>query len=318
MNDGAFFVGLLLFIFIAWVYTGGPSHPISFAGPYITPLTGVHSEQIGYGDAESDGAESGDSTFFNPRTTIDSLKRQMRDAADFGTPSQYKGMVRISGGDISATNPKEEYVTLEASYDAPKNLSISGWRLEAVSTGYGATIPQGVELYRSANPLLAPIVLHPGDTAYVTTGEAPNDVSFRENSCMGYLNFNDEYHPEISGSCPSASDEYDRYYTGNKYLDTKCYDLAHDTYGCTTPRESRGLSSPCIRFISTYLNYNGCVLTHQGDSDFKEPTWHIFLGRSEIKGSRTAARTYGELWKGDRGAIRLLDAEGKTVDLYEY
>lgn len=38
----------ILFIYVAWIVTGGPNHPISKAGPYITPITRSGEESQGY------------------------------------------------------------------------------------------------------------------------------------------------------------------------------------------------------------------------------------------------------------------------------
>jgi hypothetical protein len=47
-TDGLFVIMCLVFIFIAWVATGGPSRQISTAGPFITPVTRSGEESQGY------------------------------------------------------------------------------------------------------------------------------------------------------------------------------------------------------------------------------------------------------------------------------
>ena len=56
------YFGIIIFFFILWVYSGGPAHPISFAGPYITPITDVGVSSTGYGNQVSAGSVG---TYFN-------------------------------------------------------------------------------------------------------------------------------------------------------------------------------------------------------------------------------------------------------------
>ncbi|MEK7602552.1 MAG: hypothetical protein AAB472_03640 [Patescibacteria group bacterium] len=47
-TDALFVVMCILFLFAAWVATGGPTRPVSTAGPYITPVTRSGEESQGY------------------------------------------------------------------------------------------------------------------------------------------------------------------------------------------------------------------------------------------------------------------------------
>ena len=46
--DALFVIACLFMIYLAWIVTGGPSRPISKAGPYITPVTRPGEESQGY------------------------------------------------------------------------------------------------------------------------------------------------------------------------------------------------------------------------------------------------------------------------------
>lgn len=46
--DAVLVLACLLMIYVAWVVTGGPTRPISTAGPYITPVTRPGEESQGY------------------------------------------------------------------------------------------------------------------------------------------------------------------------------------------------------------------------------------------------------------------------------
>lgn len=46
--DALLVIVCLVMIYVAWIATGGPSRPISKAGPYITPVTRSGEESQGY------------------------------------------------------------------------------------------------------------------------------------------------------------------------------------------------------------------------------------------------------------------------------
>lgn len=46
--DGLFIITCIVFLFVAWVATGGPSRSISQSGPFITPVTRTGEESQGY------------------------------------------------------------------------------------------------------------------------------------------------------------------------------------------------------------------------------------------------------------------------------
>ena len=306
-SDGLFFLGILAFFFILWFATGGPSKPISFAGPYITPITDVDTVQEGYGDTPT--------VDFRSRSIwSDVIGGSFSGGTSLGTlnnPSPLKGQVRvISAGGASSDDPDTEYVTLRASGDT--SIDITGWRLVSGASGRSMRIPEGTALPRSGRVNeTGRIVLNPGDEVIVVTGESPIGVSFKENRCVGYLTRRQDFTPSIQNRCPSAYEEFEQHYAGNDLRDDKCYDLVRSTSSCETPSD-RGMSRACINLIDDYLTYNGCVEHHRNDPDFPGDTWRVYL---EYENSRGRA---DEFWKSSRDAVKLLDSEGKTVDLYTY
>ena len=46
--DALLVIACLVMIYVAWIATGGPSRPISKAGPYITPITRTGERSQGY------------------------------------------------------------------------------------------------------------------------------------------------------------------------------------------------------------------------------------------------------------------------------
>jgi len=303
-----FFLGILAFIFLIWLSTGGPSRPISFAGPYLTPITTTGERSQAYGDHIT--GETVRESLFNTQADLQDLQEQLKDAKTFGEASPYRGQVTLSRstGGARATNVKEEYVAIQTTGRAENDIYISGWQLVSVATGNRTTIPLGTKTLRTGQVNQTyPIALSPGDVAIISTGRSPVGLSFKENMCSGYLEQNQTFEPGLSQSCPAPVDELDRYY-GNALSDDKCYDFVSEELDtCTTDsRPPSRLSSGCKSFIQDRLSYNGCVATHQFDADFSNDTWRIY-----VNGSR-------ELWKQERESIKLLDAQGKTVDLITY
>lgn len=311
-GDALFFLGILFFFFILWYASGGPTKPISFAGPYITPITDVGTVQQGYNDTGAlDSGQSIWADIMNLEDGIASLQKNAYDLRSFGEASPYRGQVTVSSAaGASATDPDQEYVVIRASGTVP--VTISGWRVVSGATKNSARIPYGTELPRSnrVNDTL-PIVLQPGDEAYITTGESPLGVSFKENMCTGYLGKNQGFFPTLQTSCPSALDEFERYYTGNKLRDDACYQLVQQAAPCSVPRETSRSSAACVALIDDHLTYTGCVATHQRDSRFPGTTWRIYL-EYEDDGDPE------EFWKSTRDAVKLVDEQGLTVDLYTY
>lgn len=298
MSDGILFAAIILFFFLLWFVSGGPTRPISFSGPYITPIADVDDTQFGY-DA--------DQWFGIPDTGGFFGGSSIQSGSPIVDPSPLRGQVTITG--VSAgTNANDEYVTLQLSSSAPGPVTISGWRLKSDATHKSETIPNGTELPSRGVNQRTPITLLPGDQVIVTTGDSPIGVSFRGNRCVGYFSSQQTFIPSLMTSCPAPYEEFERYYDGNKLADDSCYSYVSSLSQCTLPakRDRPRLTSRCEEFIDEYLDYNGCVAAHRLDNDFKGTEWRVYLERNT------------DLWKPSREAVRLLDATGKTVDLYTY
>lgn len=319
-GDAFFFLGILLFIFVAWVATGGPERPISFAGPYLTPVTTYGDRSEGYGTlpelrlgdrdrSMGSGSKSGTGTSLRDiKESLDELQRDARETIALGDASPYRGTVTLRNTDAKKTSAREEAVSIHVSSRAEGAISITGWRLESTVTGSWGVIPSGTEIPRTGSVnQTVPIRIAPGDKAVIVSGRSPIGVSFRENACMPYLEERQDFHPSLPGSCPALSGDYDRLYAGNSRADDECYDYVRSLDRCEAVTRAPGhLSDECEAFVETYSGYNGCILAHGADRNFLGDTWRVYLGSSR------------QLWKEDRETIRLLDANGKTVDVLSY
>ena len=188
MHGSWFFIGFLVLLFIIWTVTGGPTRPISFAGPFLKPLT-PQGKTEGYGSLSVPRGTSGSASSIqraltNAERELSNLQIKYEEAQRFGEPSPYRGLVTISKSTSGprATDAQKEYVTLKASSRITTPISISGWALLSSVTGKIAQIPQGTEVPRSGIINASESVkLKAGDTATVLSGRSPIGASFREN-----------------------------------------------------------------------------------------------------------------------------------------
>ena len=323
--DALFFLAIFVFIFVAWVATGGPQKPISFAGPFITPVTNVGQEQRGYGDfwdvPKSEGGswwdwtkntESGGTSqnqIWRTQEKVEDLQRELQEARLFGPPSVYKDVVSLSasGSVLSKTDPDEEYVIIAVSGSAKESINMSGWKIVSVRKKESATLPPAAAVFRSGSVnQTAPLTLAPGERAIVVSGKSPVGVSFRENACTGYLADRQDFAPALSNSCPSALDDFARFYDGASSSYQACKDKVADLDRCETGTRSDA-SGTCYQFMREHLTYNGCVQYHAADRNFWSRTWRVYLGESR-----------DDLWSDRNETLKLLDAAGNTVDMVSY
>ncbi len=316
-HDAWFFIGVFVFIFLIWISTGGPLHPISFTGPKLAlpqelgggtylqfpraPFTIGHSSVY----LNSSSNYSGNS---GPRTTLP--VPTFVGGSLFGTPSIYRDLVYMnhSVSGAGSQNPGNEYLQISIGQNAGVPVDISEWRLSSDASGNSVAIPKGTEVPTSGVVNAAQdIVLAPGTRAIIISGQSPIGASFRENKCIGYFGNFQTFYPSLPLNCPAPSDELSSFYGPNYIRDSFCIDYMNTLPRCQaalTP--PLGASNACQNFMLKYLNYNGCVDAHKNDADFLGNTWHIYLGRTN------------SMWRTKNELVKLLDVNGKTVDAFSY
>lgn len=329
-SDVFFFLGVLVFFFVIWYSTGGPDRPISFAGPFITPVHTYGDEQEAYGsltggrwnsdfDLPSSGGISTDATWWssgeNDGTWHYSPEGSPVTSRIYGPSSPYAGQVTIasvSGAD--ATDADEEYIILSAN-DIEGTLNITGWRLVSVQTDAYGYIPSGTNRFVSGSVNdIVPITVSSGDEVIVVSGRSPVGISFRENMCTGYLEEYQEFTPSLRNSCPDLMDTFEYEYGGNEKNYELCRDYIANLRSCEIPSDTPSrFPDACYAFIDKYANYSGCVNTYGIDSDFYSDTWRVYLGHHEKN-----KKNPQDLWEPHSDTLKLLDAEGRTVDTYTY
>lgn len=227
---------------------------------------------------------------------------------DSGTPSPYAGTVSLGAGNAQASSPQAEYLTLTASGGNTALVDISGWSLQSAISGTRAYIPL------AASPFVLGIVnrvadtmLSPGAGALFVSGISPIGVSFRETLCTGYLNQMQSFTPALSNSCPSSDRILPATAENIARYGADCFQFMHSLPQCDFPSSlPTNLSGACRAFLATSFSYNGCVNQFQSATDFALPSYRLY-------GSFTR-----ELWGNNHDTVRLLDAQGRTVDAVSY
>jgi hypothetical protein len=318
MHDAWFFIGVFVFIFIIWIAAGGPMHPIAFTGPALAQpdvLGGGTYLQLPrapfmLGNSNVVLPDSSSGSGVSTYGYGSSQSSPTITGGVFGPSSPYRGVVRmnhyVSGA--GSPDPKNEYLELYVAQDAGTPVNISGWTLSSDATGNSAVIPRGTELPISGTINKSQdIIITPGKRALILTGSSPIGASFRENKCIGYFSTFQQFSPSLPQNCPTPSDELSEYYGAGYIRDVACIDYVNRIPRCQVSiSPPPTLSGTCQNFMIQYLNYNGCLGAHQNDGNFKGDTWRVYLGRTN------------SLWRAKHEIVKLLDANGKTVDAFSY
>lgn len=313
-HDAWFFIGVFVFIFLVWIATGGPLHPIAFTGPTLRQPGvlggGTYLElprspfTVGGYETSLPGSSSEGSHGQNAQTP------PQLSGVNYGDSSPYRNAVTMSHyvSGAGSSDPRGEYIELSVSQSAGVPVNISGWTLRSEATGNAMSIPKGTEVPASGVVNAAQdIVLSPGDRAIIISGQSPIGASFRENKCIGYFTTFQKFSPSLPQNCPTPTDELSTSFGGNYIRDAACVDYVKSLNRCQvvlTPPPT--VSGSCQTFVVKYLNYNGCVDAHRSDVDFKGSTWHLYLGRSNA------------MWRTKNEVVKLVDVNGKTVDAFNY
>jgi len=225
----------------------------------------------------------------------------------FANASPYAGEVTISPVAAQTQSASGQYVELHAS-NLRTPADVSGWKLQSSLTGAEAVIPQAAPLFHQGQlNTVGNVRLAPGGSLIVSTGVSPVGVSFAENMCTGYLGTAQSFVPFLSQQCPSPQSAIADTPENEVRLGSGCFAYLSSLPSCTFPSHPPGsLSVACQTELQTKLSYNNCVAAHQSEANFKTGSWRIFLGRT------------APLWQSDHDVIRLLDAQGRIVDMITY
>ncbi|MDP2655844.1 MAG: hypothetical protein Q8P17_05025 [bacterium] len=312
MHDAWFFIGVFVFIFLIWIATGGPLHPIAFTGPSLAEpqeLGGGTYLQFPRAPFGVNGTNISLPGSSNGGGNVQTTSSYSSGGGSFSPPSAYSNIVSMGHyvSNASSSDPKSEYVEISVAQNASQSVKITGWTLESGATYKAELIPKGTRVPSSGVVnAVEDIILEPGERALIISGESPVGASFRENKCIGYLSAFQKFSPSLPQNCPPASDELSSSY--KPYIhDPSCIDYVDTLSRCQVPlTQTSRLTDSCQSFLETHLNYNGCINNHRNDSNFDGTTWRIYLGRTR------------PLWRARHEIVKLLDDRGKTVDMFTY
>jgi hypothetical protein len=202
-----------------------------------------------------------------------------------------------------------EYVEILASHNATAPIDITGWSLQSAVTGVRAFIPRGsADFLMGTINVQEDIALSPGASAILSSGFSPVGTSFRENMCTGYLGSLQSFSPPLSENyCPSPRDMVPLTADNIRAYGDACLDYIRSQGGCQTPRFAPSNVSPaCIAAAMNTLSYNGCAMLYRNTANFAGSMWRVFLSSPD------------ELWRNTHDIIRLLDTQGRVVDVLTY
>lgn len=228
--------------------------------------------------------------------------------AAFANPSPYAGRITVAPTAARTEAPGGQYLELDAAPGNPSALDVSGWMLESALTGARSVIPQAAERFTQGRiNAVTDVTLAPGGRAILVTGPSPVGVSLRENECTGYLGTLQPFTPPLATNCPAPLSAVPRTQESDARLGAGCFDYLATVPPCTFPANPpSSLTSACRSQLQTSLSYNGCVAEYGNDPSFSNDSWRLYLAQGE------------PLWQGQHDVIRLLDRQGRVVDVVSY
>lgn len=321
-------IGIAITFLILWIVSGGLGKVLSQGKLFTNPFTDGTSTGSGFrlpwqpdlfptvipNQEGATGKEEEKAR--DPKEELDALQKEYADleeaaraAREFGTPSPYRDDVHISKSNAAKASVDEEYIRITAASGNTAPIDITGWSLLSALTGVRAYIPRGAEnfLMGTVN-VQGNIQLTAGASAIGVSGQSPVGTSLRENLCTGYLNQLQTFNPPLKERCPASADVLPLTADNIRTYGDACVDFVKKISSCTAPIQSftPGLSMECRNYLGGALSYNGCALRYRYRSDFTDRSWRIYFNAPN------------ELWRNTHDVIRLLDAEGRTVDAITY
>ena len=240
------------------------------------------------------------------------LRKQLEEQKE---ASEFKGKIILENlYGFYESELADEVLTIHASSDNKEKITITGWKLVSVPTGNSAVIGKGVYLPFPGTVMPEqPITVSPGDTVYISTGRSPIGVSFLLNKCTGYFEENRTFYTALRRQCPLAKNESLPQFSTVLDREDECVALISKIPICSTVTSKYKnlnklpdtVTDSCKKYLETKINYNTCVITHFGDTDFPGKEWYIYL------------KIFGPLWRSKNEKITLYDSSGLIVDSIE-
>jgi len=353
VKDLKWLVGLLVVIFVLWLFLGGPGMFQQQMGIKATSTDSVATSTSATSTKKTGGIFSWFSLDFdsyipssgqiddNSSTVSHNRSNNSSNSSDIKDPqaSRYADLVTLRLGQSGerVNDLDKEYVIISASTRNEAPVNITGWEIDNgksektytvnsriyQSKSTIVTIPYGTLLLDGKKPsVLGPILLYPGEQAYIVSGQVPIqttykiDASFKVNKCTGYLAKLPSYsfYPSLYSSCPRAEEELNL-----DQMPDSCVNYIR-RYGssCLTPElrndseegillNGSKVPSVCRNLITASFSYPLCLAKHKYDQDFLSKKWYVYLKLNSFP-----------IYATERATITLYDNLGKIVDIYSY
>lgn len=243
-------------------------------------------------------ARGGRYTFYVRAVTADGRIEAVpqKAAFEYRISSSY-GKVGIANFSIRSTDPRQEWVALEAQGSEP--VALTGWQIGSEKANTFFPIPAAVAIPNHPGEVEAPLMLSPGVRLTIFAGKSPLAKSFRLNNCLGYLQ--PLFNPAIAAWCPALGPET------TKNLSAYCRSVLDKTPACRAPSsEDFLLDAECRDFINQNLTYQSCVLKNRSLHTFFRDEWYAYLELSR------------EVWASADDAVVLRDPAGLVVARWAY
>jgi hypothetical protein len=317
-------VAVVVLLILLWLWAGGFTRVVNFVETIPNPIdvirgtaTSSYAVNLPWQNAIPQGPDISGLTEAGDALTVQNSDAQSGASqgtsgasgtqTSYGTPSPYRGMVTLSEANATESDTAHEYVELDAR-GGTSPISLSGWSLQSMVSGVRVPIPPAAAPFIiGVVNALSPVVLSPGQVVLAVSGPSPVGVSFRENRCTGFLAQVQSFDPSLQNACPASSDLAPLTAANLHQYGSDCMDFARSLPECTFPTKlPSSLSAGCSAYITNTFTYANCVNIERGQSDFELDTWRIYLSSAS------------ELWGNTHDIIRLLDAQGRTVDVISY
>ena len=312
---GLAFCALAIFI-LFWVLTGGFSRAVAVAKGLQNPVafftgsaTGTALKLPWQPDVLVPTADLSSLVDDTPSPGNDLAPLSPSQAKTFGTPSPYRGQITFGRHDFGATSLDGEYVQIQSEYRNSSAISLQGWTIQSAVSGARVAVPLAASPYvHGVLNNVIPVSMQPGASAIISSGTSPVGISFRENVCTGFLSELQTFTPELQATCPFPGDELPVTSANLQTYGEACIDYVKNIPPCHFPgaNQTANVSNACKAFAANALSYNGCVNHHKPDADFALNSWRLYLASGV------------QLWGRSHDVIRLLDAQGRTVDVLTY
>jgi hypothetical protein len=204
----------------------------------------------------------------------------------------------VANREVSSTNAPE--VTLSeniGSGDAA--VTVTGWQIKTNSDTF--TLPRAAKVYKTTGSSLSPITLANGQSVLVIGNTTPIGAHFMGNSCMGYLNQQFSFVPQLRNLCERPTKMQIQTFSGacQNYI----FSLNNCAAGNASDARIPSDDAACRSYIAD-LNYDGCVTRNQSNANFSTNIWNVWAGKPLVDPLHDQ--------------VLLLDGSGKLVDYYVY